>query len=51
MKLRSGTPEEVGMSPQRVQHVVDLAEGWVAQGITPALVVLLARNGVAAPVR
>ena len=46
MKLRPGTPEEVGMSAQRIQHVVDLAEGWVAQGITPALVVLVARKGV-----
>jgi CubicO group peptidase (beta-lactamase class C family) len=46
MKLRPGNPEEVGMSAQRVQHVVDLAGGWVAQGITPALVVLVARRGV-----
>jgi len=46
MKLRSGTPEEAGMSAQRVRHIVDLAEGWVAQGITPALVVLVARRGV-----
>lgn len=46
MKLRAGTPEEVGMSAQRLHHVVDLAEGWVAQGIHPALVVLAARKGV-----
>ncbi len=46
MKLRTGTPEEVGMSAQRVQHVVDLAEDWVAQDIHPALVVLAARQGV-----
>lgn len=46
MKLRPGDPEEVGMSAQRVRHIVDLAEGWVAQGITPALVVLVARKDV-----
>jgi len=46
MKLRPGNPEEVGISAQRVQHIVDLAQGWVAQGITPALVVLVARRGV-----
>lgn len=46
MKLRPGTPEEAGMSPDRVRHVVDLACGWVEEGITPALVVLVARRGV-----
>jgi len=46
MKLRPGTPEEVGMSTERIQHVVELAEGWVAQGITPSLVILVARRGV-----
>ena len=44
-KLRPGTAEEAGMSGQRVQHIVDLARGWVAQGVTPALVVLVARKG------
>lgn len=46
MKLRPGTPEEVGMSPQRVQRVAERAGQWVAQGIMPALVVLVARRGV-----
>src|SRR5438128_8658029 len=46
MKLRPGTPEEAGMSAQRVRHVAALAEGWVAEGVTPALVVLVARRGV-----
>ena len=45
-KLRPGTPQEAGMSPQRVSHVADLAAGWVAQGVTPALVVLVARRGL-----
>ena len=45
MKLRPGTPEEAGMSAQQVQRVANLAEGWVEQGIHPALVVLVARKG------
>src|ERR671930_1320141 len=46
MQLRPGEPEEVGMSAQRVRHVGQLAAGWVAQGITSALVILVARRGV-----
>ncbi|MCP4536630.1 MAG: beta-lactamase family protein [Chloroflexi bacterium] len=46
MKLGNGSPEKVGMSAQRIQHVASLAEGWVNQGIHPALVVLVARKGV-----
>jgi CubicO group peptidase (beta-lactamase class C family) len=34
------------MSEGRVRRIVDLAEGWVAEGVTPALVVLAARRGV-----
>ena len=34
------------MSAQRVQHVVNLAKGWVDGGVTPALVILVARRGV-----
>ena len=47
MQLRPGEPEEVGMSARRVRHVGQLAAGWVAQGITSALVILVARRGVA----
>ena len=32
------------MSPARVRRIVELAEGWVAQGVHPALVVLVARR-------
>src|SRR5262245_60724001 len=46
MQLRPGEPEEVGMSTRRVRHVGQLAAGWVAQGITSALVILVARRGV-----
>ena len=37
MKLRPGTPEAVGMSAERIGHVANLAESWVASGVTPAL--------------
>jgi CubicO group peptidase (beta-lactamase class C family) len=33
------------MSAQRLRHVADLAEGWVAQGMHPGIVVLAARRG------
>jgi CubicO group peptidase (beta-lactamase class C family) len=46
MQLRPGEPEKVGMSARRVRHVGQLAAGWVAQGITSALVILVARRGV-----
>src|SRR5215471_9712909 len=46
MQLRPGEPEEVGMSARRVRHIRQLATGWVAQGITSALVILVARRGV-----
>lgn len=44
--LKRGSPEEAGMSAQRLQHVVELAHGWVEQGIHPSLVVLAARRGI-----
>jgi CubicO group peptidase (beta-lactamase class C family) len=34
------------MSERRVGRIIDLAAGWVAEGVTPALVVLAARRGV-----
>ena len=44
--LRSGTPEEAGLSPERVQQITKLAKGWVDQGSVAALVVLAAHRGV-----
>jgi len=46
VKLRYGDPEEVGMSGARVRRLAELAKSWVDQGMTPALVVLVARKGV-----
>src|SRR5690348_9754178 len=45
-ELRRGDPEEVGMSSARVQRIAKLVETWVADGNSPALVVLAARRGV-----
>ncbi len=45
MQLRPGIPEEVGMSAPRLRGVARVAERWVAQGITQALVLLVARRG------
>jgi serine-type D-Ala-D-Ala carboxypeptidase len=45
-KLRYGTPEEAGMLPDRIERVKQLAEGWVAEGHTPSLVILAARKGI-----
>ena len=44
--LRRGTPEEVGMLPERVAHARDLCARWVREGHTPALSVCVARRGV-----
>ena len=46
VNLKTGSPQEAGMSEERVRRIVDMAEDWVAQGIHPALVVLVARKGV-----
>ena len=46
MQLRSGTAEESGISPERLKRVLELCQGWVADGSTPALIVLAARRGI-----
>src|SRR5438093_9713957 len=46
VKLRNGVPEEADMSAPRIAQVARLAEGWVRDGIHPALVVLVTRRGV-----
>ncbi len=46
MRLQSGIPDQVGMSPDRIQQVRAQARRWVEQGGTPTLVVLAARRGV-----
>lgn len=44
--LRCGAPDEVGMSPERIERVRGLGAGWVEEGISPALQVVVARHGV-----
>ena len=44
--LRPGSPEEVGMLPERVAHTRDLCARWVREGHTPTLAVCVARRGV-----
>jgi CubicO group peptidase (beta-lactamase class C family) len=45
-RLRSGDPQEVGMAGPRLSRATRLAEGWVAEGHTSGLVLLVARRGV-----
>ena len=46
MELRTGTPDQAGVSPARVRQLAALAERWVREETTPALVVLAARRGI-----
>jgi CubicO group peptidase (beta-lactamase class C family) len=47
MKLRTGKPEEVGMSSERLARISEKAKRWVTEEkINPALAVLVARRGV-----
>lgn len=45
MILRRGSPESVGMSPEKIKYVGDTAAKWVDEGKLPALVVFAARRG------
>ena len=44
--LRPGSPEEVGVDPERVKMVVDLANNWVESGMHPSLNIVAARHRV-----
>ncbi|MCH7586826.1 MAG: beta-lactamase family protein [Chloroflexi bacterium] len=46
MKLRSGTPEEGGVSPGAIVRIRERCEGWVKDGLHSALVVIAAHRGV-----
>jgi CubicO group peptidase (beta-lactamase class C family) len=46
LTLRSGVPEDVGMSTPRLRRAAHLAESVVARGVHTALAVLVARKGV-----
>jgi hypothetical protein len=42
-KLRYGTPDEAGMSADRIDRVRDLSRRWVEQDVHQCLAVLVAR--------
>lgn len=46
MELREGTPQEVGMSDDRIKYIDDMSSSWVKEGKLPAFVTLVARKGV-----
>lgn len=46
MILRSGTPEEAGMSARRLKHGADLVERWVARGTLYNAGITVARRGI-----
>ena len=46
MELRTGTPQQAGMLPERIDRARNLCAGWVKSGHTPAIVALVARRGV-----
>lgn len=45
MKLHHGTPEDVGMSSQRLQDLETVAERWVETQEMPPIVLMAARRG------
>ncbi|MCH8340145.1 MAG: serine hydrolase [Chloroflexi bacterium] len=44
--LRTGSPEEAGADPARVDNLIQTARSWVDEGTHPALVILAARKGI-----
>ena len=46
--LEEGTPDEAGFDPARLDRIRSRAASWVSDGLTPALVLLVARRGVVA---
>jgi serine-type D-Ala-D-Ala carboxypeptidase len=44
--LRPGSAQEAGISPERLLHLREKCAAWVAEGSTPAVIVLTARHGV-----
>ena len=48
MELRSGTPQEAGLDPERLEVVRERCQEWIDDGTHPAIVALVVRNGVIA---
>lgn len=51
MALKSGTPEEAGLDPARLQRVHALLDQWAQSGWVPGGALALARHGVLVPPR
>lgn len=45
MELQTGTPQETGLCPDRIEKLDRTLAGWVREGITPSIVALVARHG------
>lgn len=45
-ELREGLPEDVGMDPVRIRRLRELIGGWIKNGDSPSVAVLVARRGV-----
>lgn len=45
MIFKTGEPESVGMSAEKIEYVKKLVPGWIEQGITPAFIGFVARKG------
>lgn len=46
LKLRYGAPEQAGMRSERISYLESRVKQWVAEGVTPAAAMLVARKGV-----
>ncbi len=46
MELQCGKPQDVGISPARLEKIIQRANAWVKDGIHHGLVILAARKGV-----
>ncbi len=46
--LREGTAVEAGFDPARLDRIRERAASWVADGLTPSLVLVAARHGIVA---
>jgi CubicO group peptidase (beta-lactamase class C family) len=44
-RLRFGDPEGVGMAPYQLRRISELSKRWVGDGVTSALLLLVARRG------
>ncbi|MBV7331043.1 beta-lactamase family protein [Chloroflexi bacterium TSY] len=45
MQLIAQRPEQVGISPHRIERITQAAESWVVQGVAQGLVALVAHRG------